>query len=35
VVMSRAGSPDAARAFVRAIVAPPARGLLTTAGWEF
>ena len=35
VVMSSAGSPDAARAFVRAIVAPPARRLLTTAGWEF
>ena len=35
VVMSSAGSPDAARAFVRAIVSPPAKQLLTAAGWSF
>ena len=35
VVMSSAGSPDAARAFVRAVAAPPARRLLADAGWVF
>ena len=35
VVLSGARAPAAARAFVRSIAAPPARKLLTAAGWEF
>ena len=35
VVMSRAATPDAARAFVRALTAPAARTLLGATGWEF
>lgn len=35
VVMGAAASPDAARAFVRALAAPAARKLLTANGWEF
>ncbi len=35
VVMTSAASPDAARAFVRAVAGAPARKLLAAAGWEF
>jgi molybdate transport system substrate-binding protein len=35
VVMSSAAAPDAARAFVRAIVGPSAKQLLASAGWSF
>jgi molybdate transport system substrate-binding protein len=35
VVMTSAASPDAARAFVRAIGGAPARKLLAAAGWEY
>jgi molybdate transport system substrate-binding protein len=35
VVMSSAGAPDAARAFVRAIASPSAKQLLAAAGWTF
>jgi molybdate transport system substrate-binding protein len=35
VVMTSARSPDAARAFVRAVAGAPARKLLAAAGWEF
>jgi molybdate transport system substrate-binding protein len=34
VVMTSASSPDAARAFVRAIGSPAAKKLLSAAGWE-
>ena len=35
IVMTTAASPDAARAFVRAVGTPAARKLLAAAGWEF
>lgn len=35
VVMSSAGAPDAAHAFVRAIASPSAKQLLAAAGWTF
>ena len=35
VVLSSSKAPDAARAYVRAIVTPEARKVFTAAGWEF
>lgn len=35
VVMSKSAAPDAAQAFVRAIVTPAARQVFAAAGWEF